>query len=107
LTDLSTPGEAQQSKFGASWGYGSLQRLMYCRVVHEGGLSMNSPRFQSLDTPLTSPKSKSLYNSSTAIACSRDTVGKFSKKKLRDSPSSSQSNSVCTGTRVPMKTGVP
>jgi len=46
-------------------------------------------------------------SSSTAMACSRDTLGKSLRKASRDSPFSRSSMSVCTGTRVPAKTGVP
>src|SRR5438445_5555788 len=46
-------------------------------------------------------------NSRTATTCSRVTVGKPSKNSSIVSPASRYSKRVCTGTRVPQKTGVP
>jgi len=46
-------------------------------------------------------------NSSTAIACSRVTIGKSRRNSSSGSPASRYSTNVCTGTRVPTNTGVP
>lgn len=42
-----------------------------------------------------------------AMSCSFPTEGKPSRKELNDSPALMYSMNVCTGTRVPAKTGVP
>ena len=52
-------------------------------------------------------RSADFASSSTATACSRETLGKSSRKASRKSPPSIQSISVCTGTRVPANTGAP
>jgi len=55
----------------------------------------------------TASNTSCLADSSTAITCSRFTVGKSYRNRSIESPASRQSNRFCTGTRVPAKTGVP
>src|SRR5262245_65318771 len=48
-----------------------------------------------------------LASSRKAMTCSRETVGNPSRNSSIDCPPSKYSMSVCTGTRVPLNTGVP
>src|SRR5580700_9130130 len=55
----------------------------------------------------TDSTSFSFASSRKAITCSRVTAGKPPRNSSIESPASRYSMSVCTGTRVPQKTGVP
>src|ERR1700722_15464088 len=81
-----------------------------------GGLDVvadNSARKAPIDALIeqdshgTDSTSFSFASSRKAITCARVTVGKPSRNSSMESPASRYSMSVCTGTRVPQKTGVP
>jgi hypothetical protein len=73
----------------------------------ERARNLNRDGFVEEDSHATSSSIRSWPRRRTCVASSRFTEGNVSKKYSKERPSARYSNSVRTGTRVPLKTGVP